>query len=369
MYKNLRDFEKSEEHYKRALLLREELAKRNPDAFNSDLAVTLNNLGSLYFDLREFEKSEEHYKRALLLREELAKRNPDAFNSDLAMTLNNLGSLYSDLREFEKSEEHYKRALLLCEELAKRNPDAFNSDLAEALNDCGNLYRDINQPEMAKQSYEGALAIVHGLVMKSSKAFEHLLVRIKADMARLYVESGREKEGIECLSNCLEKKDLLPDLGARYFVALGAAQEKLQNTRDASESYLSAASTYFILSRKGVRCFDDVLENLRKAKDIGSEETKGDVEMILSAMQELDGKAIKVPQSRVSERGMILMSALEGKKTELKPKPDSIIDEMILMLARDLVAKYDRGLEVKQKFGIELSKGQERLPRSSHHPH
>jgi len=60
-------------------------------------------------------------------------------------------------------------------------------------------------------------------------------------------------------------------------------------------------------------------------------------------MQELDGTAIKVPQSSVSERGLILMSALEGKKTELKPKQDNIIDEMILMLARDLLAKSARG--------------------------
>lgn len=61
--------------------------------------------------------------------------------------------------------------------------------------------------------------------------------------------------------------------------------------------------------------------------------------MILSAMQWLDGTAIKIPQSRISERGMMLRSALEGKKPELKPKPDSIIEEMILMLARDLSEK------------------------------
>ena len=56
-------------------------------------------------------------------------------------------------------------------------------------------------------------------------------------------------------------------------------------------------------------------------------------------MHELDGKAIRVPQSRISERGMMLRSALEGKKPESKPKPDSIIEEMILMLARNLSEK------------------------------
>jgi tetratricopeptide (TPR) repeat protein len=280
---------------------------------------------------------------ALQLYEVLAKRNPDAFNSYLAGTLNNLGILYSELKEFGKAEEYYERNLQIYKVLVKRNPDAFNFGLSEALNDYGNLYRDKIQIEKAKQFYKEALSIAHDLDKKNHKAFGHLLVRIKADMARLYIESGREKEGIECLRNCLEKKDLLPDLGARSFVALGSAHEKLQNKRDASESYLSAASTYFILSRKGVRCFDDVLENLRKAKNIGSEETKGDVEMILCVMQELDGKAIKVSQSSVSEIGMILMSALEGKETELKPKQDNIIDEMILVLARDLLAKSAKG--------------------------
>ncbi|MCK9441888.1 MAG: tetratricopeptide repeat protein [Methanothrix sp.] len=321
------------------------MAKQNPEAFDSDLAGTLNNLGILYSDLKDFKRAEEHYKRALTLCEELAKQNPEAFDSDLAGTLNNLGILCSDLSDFERAECYLRKSLHLYKVLATRNPDAFNPDLSEALNDCGNLYRDIDQPEKAKQFYKEALAIVHVLVMRRSKAFEHLLVRIKADMARLYIESGREKEGIDCLCNCLEKKDLLPDLGARSFVALGAAQEKLQNPREASENYLLASSTYFILSRKGVRCFDDVMENLRKAKDSGSEETKSDVEMILSAMQDLDGTTIKVQQSRISERGMMLKSAFEGKKPELKPKQDSIIDEMISILASDLLAKSAKGFE------------------------
>jgi tetratricopeptide (TPR) repeat protein len=342
LYSDLRDFKKAEEHYGRALKLREELAKRNPDAFNSHLATTLNNLGNLYSDLRDFKKAEEHYGRALKLREELAKRNPDAFNSHLATTLNNLGNLYSDLRDFEKAEEHYKRALKLREELAKRNPEAFNSDFAEALNDRGNLHRDINQPEMATQFYKEALSIAHDLDKKNHKAFGYLLIRIKGDMARLYIESGREAEGIDCLNNCLEKKDLLPDLGARSFVALGEAQEKLHNSIDATECYLSAASTYFILFRKGVRCFDDISENLRNAERIGSEETSGDIEMILYAMQCLDGKAIKVPNSHVSERGILLRSALDGKKIEFRPEHNSIIDEMILILSRDLYEKSSK---------------------------
>jgi tetratricopeptide (TPR) repeat protein len=211
LYSDRRDFDKAEENYQRALQLYEDLAKRNPEAFNSDQAITLNNLGNLYSTRRDFDKAEEHCKKALQLSENLVKRNPEAFNSYLAMILNTLGNLYSDLGDFDKAEEHYKRALPLYEDLAKRNPEAFSSDLSEALNDYGNLCRDNFQVEISKEFYKKALSIAHDLNDKNPKAFGHLLIRTRADMARQYIESGREKEAIDCLSSCLEKKDLLPD--------------------------------------------------------------------------------------------------------------------------------------------------------------
>ncbi|HPS91941.1 MAG TPA: tetratricopeptide repeat protein [Methanothrix sp.] len=336
---DLRDFDKAERHYKRALQLYEDLAKRNPEAFNSDLAMTLNNLGFLYSDLRNFDEAEEHYKRALQLREDLAKRNPEAFNSDLASTLGNLGNLYSCLWDFEKAETHLERSLKICELLAARNPEAFNSDLCEALNDFGNLCRDKAQIERSKEFYKGALSIAHDLNEKNYKAFGHLLIMIKADMARLYIEMGRENEAIDCLSGCLEKKDLLKDLGARSFVAFGKAKEMLHDSNSAAESYLSASSTYFILSRKGVCCFDDVLENLRAADRLSSEDSKGDIEMIRYAIQYLKSNDIKLPKSPVSDRGMKLRSALDGIKPEFSHEPDSIVDEMVLTLSRDLYEK------------------------------
>mgnify|MGYP000952663100 FL=1 len=158
-------------------------------------------------------------------------------------------------------------------------------------------------------------------------------------MARLCIEMGRESEAIGCLSSCLEKKDLLRDLGARSLVALGEAKEKIHDSKDATESYLSAASTYFILFRNGVRCLDDVLENLRNAERIGSEEINGDVEMIRYAMQYYDKEDINIPKSPVSDRGKLIRSALDGIEPEFKSKQESIINEMILTFSRDLYEK------------------------------
>jgi hypothetical protein len=187
------------------------------------------------------------------------------------------------------------------------------------------------------------------MTRKSPDAFEHYLFRIKADMARFYTESGKEKEGIECLSKCLKKRDLLPDLGARSFAALGMAQEKIQDRREAAESYLSAAATYFILLRKGVRCLDDVYENLQKAKEIGAEENKGDIEVIIAAMKKLEGKGVRVPEGKTSERGKMLRSALEGNIIKSRSQTDNAIDEMILILIGDLSLNQIRDLENLKK--------------------
>lgn len=129
LYHALMRFESAEEHYKEVLEIYRNLAKRNPDAFNSYLAGTLNNLGNLHGDLRNFELAELDYKEALEIYRTLAKRSPDIFNSYLAGTLNNLAALYGNLMNLELAEQHYKEALEIYRELTKRYPEAFNSHL------------------------------------------------------------------------------------------------------------------------------------------------------------------------------------------------------------------------------------------------
>jgi tetratricopeptide (TPR) repeat protein len=307
--------------------------------FNKDERIYASLIGSiavLYHKLTRFESAEEHYKEALKIYRALAGRNPDAFNSDLAMTLNNLAGLYKDLRNFESAEEHYKEALKIYRALARRNPDAFNSDLAETLNGYGNLYRELKKFEEANKFYSEAFELYQCMAKKSPYAFEHFLVRIKADISRLYIDSGKESEGITCLNDCLKRNDLLPDLGAESFAALGAAQERLQNAKEAAENYLSAASTYFILFKKGVRCLDEIMKDLQKVKELGDGETKGDTEMMLTAMKRLKGEETAIPEVELSKRGMALKDALERKAAYSEFQPESVIDDMILILIKDL---------------------------------
>ncbi|MCD8180456.1 MAG: tetratricopeptide repeat protein, partial [Firmicutes bacterium] len=92
--------------YKKAVEIRERLCKRNPDAFEPDLAMSYNNLGVLYANIQEYEDAELFLKKAVEIQERLSKRNPDAFEPDLAMSYNNLRTLYNDMQSAKDSKKH-----------------------------------------------------------------------------------------------------------------------------------------------------------------------------------------------------------------------------------------------------------------------
>ena len=129
-YQNQNAFVLSEKYYIRSLKMLKELVKSNPQAYESDLAMSYNNLANLYSATQRFSEGEEMHKSVLAIRERLAKANPQAYESDLAMSYNNLANLYRETQRFAESEEKYKSALAIRERLAKANPQAYEMDMA-----------------------------------------------------------------------------------------------------------------------------------------------------------------------------------------------------------------------------------------------
>ena len=70
-----------------------ELAKQNPEAYNPDMAMTLNNLGNLLSNTNHLKQAQAYYEEALEIYRELAKQNPEAYNPYVAMSLNNVSSI------------------------------------------------------------------------------------------------------------------------------------------------------------------------------------------------------------------------------------------------------------------------------------
>ncbi len=83
-----------------------------------------------YSKLNKFKEAKKAHRRSLKIREGLAKTNQFAYNSDLAMSLNNLTLLYNQIK---KSKEIYMEALKIYKELAKNNFQTYGIELAKTL--------------------------------------------------------------------------------------------------------------------------------------------------------------------------------------------------------------------------------------------
>ena len=128
-----------------------EIAEKNLDAENPEIARVLNLLGNLYSDTSDFDKAEAAYQRALTIRTKaFGETNPN-----VAMTLGDLGVVYRLKGEPERAEPLYRKALAIREQIwGKEHPE-----IARTLLSLGNLALDGGDYVGAEKIYLQALAI------------------------------------------------------------------------------------------------------------------------------------------------------------------------------------------------------------------
>ena len=95
--------------------------------------MTLNNLGTLLKTTNKLKQAQDYYEEALVIRQDLATQNPEAYKPDVAMTLNNLVILYLELKKKGDAEKAYQGAHDIYQKLAGRHPGAYEIDYAGQL--------------------------------------------------------------------------------------------------------------------------------------------------------------------------------------------------------------------------------------------
>jgi tetratricopeptide (TPR) repeat protein len=163
--------EEARRAYDEALKIRRGLAQKNPDMYLPDVATTLNNLGNLDSDQTRMEEARLAYDEALEIYRELAQKNSDTYLHDVAMTLNNLGVLDTEQNRIEEARAAYDEALEIYRELAQKNPDTYLPDVAMTLNNLGVLDRAQKRMAEARQAHDEALTIRRGLSQKNPDTY------------------------------------------------------------------------------------------------------------------------------------------------------------------------------------------------------
>jgi len=261
---SLNDFSKAKEYYEEILVTYRALATKNPQAYNQDLAMTLNNLGLLLSNNNEIERAKDCYQEALDIRRALATKNPQAYNPDLASTLNNLANLLSNNNEIKQAKDCYQEALKIYRDLAKKNPQAYNPDLAMTLNNLANLLSNNNEIKQAKDCYQEALEIRRALAKKNPQAYNPDLAMTLNNLGALFHEHNEPKQAKDCYQKALDIRRALatknpqaynPDL-ASTLNNLGALFHEHNEPKQAKDCYQKALKIYRELATKNPQAYN-----------------------------------------------------------------------------------------------------------------
>lgn len=130
--------------------------------------------------------AERYYREVLVIARELARKDPDFDQTNLAGVLNNLGNLLVNNRMHQtEAEDLYREALVIARKLAKKDVDSYHPLLAEILKDWGAAYLKWRQPVQAEFYLKKAVEV---LISLTEKVPERFLVDLK-DSRRLLQEA------------------------------------------------------------------------------------------------------------------------------------------------------------------------------------
>ena len=239
---NLSLYDDQEDYYLKAIEIREDLARDNPD-----LAISYNNAGNFYNAQGETNKAEDYYLKAIEIREDLAKNNSAVFNPDLATSYNSAGNFYNAQGETNKAEDYYLKAIKIREDLAKNNPARFNSDLATSYNSAGIFYKNQGKPNKTEDYYLKAIEIRENLVKTNPKRFNHDLAISYNNAGNFYRQGKPNKAEDYYLKAIKISEDLAKNNPARFnpdlvisYNNIGVFYENQGNPQKAENYYLKA---------------------------------------------------------------------------------------------------------------------------------
>ncbi|SNR82493.1 Tetratricopeptide repeat-containing protein [Geodermatophilus saharensis] len=172
------------------------LAANDPEAFNPDLAGSLNDLSGRLAALGRLEEALAAIEEAVTLRRALAAAYPDAFISDLAGSLHNLSVMLAYLGRREEALTAIEEATGVYQQLATTYPGAFTPHLAGSLNTLSNRLGALGRREEALAAIEESTSVYRQLANTDPAASISDLAGSLHNLSGRLAELGRREEAL-----------------------------------------------------------------------------------------------------------------------------------------------------------------------------
>ncbi|MEM7373780.1 MAG: tetratricopeptide repeat protein [Bacteroidota bacterium] len=233
-------FPAAEEHFLKALSIRETLAKAQPDTYKPDWAETLVNLGKLFYyegkgDKQQYDTSLAYYQQALEIQQPLAEQNPSAFQPNLSETYHLMGKLHRKMKNNEDAKANYQKAENIRQQLMSGHPEAYKDEYAATLANYGVLLKEIDELEEAEKRLTKALELDRELAEMDAQSYGFYIPRGQLDLGWLYYKQKRYSEALEqfeqVLTNGLDEKRAYLSKSAKRGQSLAKKKQKEQKAK------------------------------------------------------------------------------------------------------------------------------------------
>ena len=175
-----------------ALKIRRRLAEKssfsNPQS-EIDLSSTYNNLAFVYKKMGKYQEAEEHYRKAIVIRERGEKQNPSAFSPGLALVYSNYATLLNIKGENKEAQRFCKKAYEIRHELMLAD-SSYEVGVANTLHDYGNILTDAGMYSQAKDYLKQAIRIREKRRDEDTMAYELDLAETYCCYAKLLAQMG-----------------------------------------------------------------------------------------------------------------------------------------------------------------------------------
>ena len=225
MASNLGQYKEALGYYEKSIGINE---KQNP-CNHLDLAMTYNNIASVYFDMGDYRKALSSHEKALSIRQQsLPPTHPD-----LASSYNNIGSLYGRMGDYRKALSSYEKALAIQQQsLPPTDPD-----LAGSYNNIGLVYNSMGDYPKALLSHEKALEIKQQSLPRAHSR----LASSYNNIGNVYYSMGDYPKALLSHEKALAIRQQSlppshPDLAMSYY-NMGLVHKSMKNYRKAHSCY------------------------------------------------------------------------------------------------------------------------------------
>lgn len=214
--------------FQQALAMRKKLI----DGDHPDIATSLNNLGKISHELGNYDSALALYTEALAMQTRIFGNE----HPDIARSLGNLASVHHTIRNHIEAEKLNKQAL----EMRKKLLEAEHPDIAANLNNLASVYRALGRYDEAEPLYTQSIAMQRKLL-----GDEHPDLAISLNNhARIYEETGQYHKAEQLLNEALTMQRKLlgnehPDI-ASSLNNIALIQVKFERFTDARQLFEQA---------------------------------------------------------------------------------------------------------------------------------